>query len=229
MKSNFYILLFIFFLIVASRFVPSQRPIHVSSTNVAGGIVPHHLYVKDIIGNFFIALPSDRVDNIIIIGADHAELGESNITFDPSFDDQSMTALTPFITAKYPGIKISKIVLKSAISRAECEALSQQLLDIPGHNLLIASIDFSHYLSSEKAEQNDLEIYDLIVRRDYKTILGLNSDYLDSRGSLVTALMYFDQKGASNMNMLDHTNSGKRGNPYAPTTSYFSILFYAQN
>lgn len=200
-----------------------------STVKIAGGIVPHHLYVKDIIGNFFGSLPSENINNIIVIGADHEELGSSNITFDPSFDDQSMTAITPFIVSKYPGSKIVRVVLKSDISLAECQGLARKLLDIPGNNLLIASIDFSHYLSSQRAEQNDKEMFDMIVRRDYTTILRLSPDYLDSRGSLVTTLIYFDQKSASNMNVLDNTNSGRRGNPYAPTTSYFSIVFYAQN
>ena len=230
MKFKLLPLLLIFFAIVGTRFLPSHKPaITLPTPKIIGGIVPHHLLVKDIIGNFFVNLKASNIDNIIVIGPNHLELGNSVITFEPAFRDQSMTALDPFIASTYPRSKIIHIVLKHAMSLAECQELAGQLVETPGNNLLIASIDFSHYLSSSQAEKNDAETYRRIQARDYANILKMNSDYLDSPAALVTALMYFDQRGASNMSLLDNENSGRRGNPFAPTTSYFSMIFYAQN
>lgn len=231
MKFNLTIgLLIIFFVIVGTRFLPTLKTVITQpTTKIIGGIIPHHLLVKEIIGKFFNNLPRENIDNIFIIGPNHLEIGNSKIIYEPDFIDQSMTALDPFIVNSFPGSKVTHIVMKHDISKEECRQLAKQLGDMPGNNLLIASIDFSHYLPSSQAEKNDEQSYRRIQNRDYDGILKMNSDYLDSPGALVTALMYFDQKGANNMKFLDYQNSGRLGNPYEGTTSYFSIIFYAKN
>lgn len=230
MKFNLVILIILFFLIVISRFIPNWNTVEQeTSTVMLGGIVPHHLYVRDIIGNFFNNIKSDGIDNVFVLGPNHLELGESKITFDPKFDDQSISALVPYIKNNFPTAKIVPIVLKREMSLVECRELATQLSNIQGHNLIIASIDFSHYLPSNKAEENDIESLAMIKNKDYESILKLNSDFMDSPPSLVTSLLYFEKKGMTEIRILDNTNSGRRGNPYAPTTSYFSAIVYAQN
>lgn len=230
MKYSLLILIIAFFLIVISRYLPAWGNAQASvSQKILGGIVPHHLLVRDIIADFFVELPKENIDNIIILGPNHQEIGVEKIVFNPKFEDQSITALTPFIKSEYPKSKIIPILLKREISLLECRGLADKLLKMPGNNLLLASIDFSHYLPSEDAEANDKEILARIRNRDYEGLLKLNSDYVDSNAALVTALMYYEQRSMNNINILSNTNSGRRGNPYAPTTSYFSIIVYGQN
>ncbi len=230
MKLNLTFLIILFFLIVASRFVPNWVGVKNEPQSVViGGIVPHHLYVRDIIGDFFTNLKSGAVDNIIILGPNHLEIGDSKITYYPDFDDQSLTALIPYVSNNFPTAKIIPIVLKRELSLSECRELAIELSKISGHNLLITSIDFSHYLSSDKAEKNDIESLAMIRNKDYESILKLNSDFMDSPPSLVTSLIYFESKGMTGIRILDNANSGRRGNPFAPTTSYFSAIVYAQN
>jgi hypothetical protein len=230
MKHNLLFLVIIYLLIVATRFLhfPSEQ-IDQLPNRILGGIVPHHLFVKDIIGDFFKHLPTENIDNVIMIGPNHLEIGDEKIVFNPSFTDQSFSSLEPFITSTYPKANIIKVALKRDVSLEDCQTLAKQLSNISGRNLLIASIDFSHYLSAAQAEKNDQVILNMINNRDYKNILNLHSDYVDSPGSLVTALLYFDLQSANKILMLDNTNSGLRGNPYAATTSYFSLIFYAKN
>lgn len=227
MKPNLVILIVIFFLVVGSRFLPmKQLDEEDTQPRIVGGIVPHHLYVKNIIGNFFVSLPKADIDNIIILGPNHLEVGNSNIIWSPSFSDQSYSDLLPFIQSTYGKSIVTPIVIKRDVSLAECHDLATKILQLPGPKLVVASIDFSHYLRSEVAEKNDQITLAMIANRDYEGILRLSSDYLDSPGALVTALIYFDAVGAGKAKMLDHTNSGRIGNPYAPSTSYFSIIFY---
>ena len=201
-----------------------------SAQRIIGGIVPHHLYVSDIIGDFFQTISVEEgVSTIFIVGPDHLELGTSNVTFSPSFEDQSITALLPFVRSTFPAAIVTPIVMKHATTMSEIKNLVDQIYEAPGKNLLIGSIDFSHYLSSKAAKQNDLIVMDLINTRSYPQILNLNSDYLDSPGSLVAVLMYFDKYQGGQMLLLNNSNSGERGNPYSPTTSYYSLVFYGGN
>jgi len=228
MNYKITLLFLAYFSIVIWRFITPASSSPVSS-RVIGGIVPHHLYVSDIIADFFQTISvEENVNHVFIVGPDHLELGSSHITFNPSFDDQSITALLPFVKSTFPNSSITPIVLKHTTTMSEILDLTDQIYQSPGKNLLIASIDFSHYLSSEQAKQNDRMIMDLIKSRNYSQILNLNSNYLDSPGALVTTLMYFDKYQGQQMLMLNNSNSGERGNPYAPTTSYYSLIFYAK-
>jgi predicted class III extradiol MEMO1 family dioxygenase len=229
MKYKLILLLLAYFAIVLWR-LSSPASSNQKEVRIIGGIVPHHLYVADIIGDFFSNISAEKnVDTVFIVGPDHLELGTTNITYNPSFEDQSIYALLPFVRSTFVGATITPVVLKRATSMAEIDGLVDQLVSKGGKTMVIASIDFSHYLSSKQAMQNDRFLMDLIKARRYREILSLSSDYLDSPGSLVAILKYYDNRKGTNMVLLNNSNSGDRGNPYAPTTSYYSILLYGEN
>jgi predicted class III extradiol MEMO1 family dioxygenase len=229
MKYSLPVLIFVFGLIVISRLLPFYLQDNQPVYKPLGGVVPHHLFVRDIITNFFQRIKTDGINQVIVIGPNHLELGEEKVIYNPGFEDQSLTSVLPYIRHTFPSSEIIPIVLKRELSLAECTKLADELLQLSGNNLLIASIDFSHYLPSSQAEANDGVILSMIRNRDYQAILKLNSDYLDSPPALVVALMYYESRGLKHMTILDNTNSGARGNQYAPTTSYFSLIFYGQD
>lgn len=222
MKYSLALLIAIYFAIVVTRPTPTHPPVPL------GGIVPHHLFVADIIQGFFTSLRSSQFDHIVVIGPDHAELGTTNITQNPTWEDQSLTSLKPYLDNTFPQVKQTHYLLKKSTSLEECLTLAQRLTELEGQILVIASIDFSHYLSTEQALKNDRLTFSKIKSHDYPSILSMNSDYLDSPGSLVTLLLYLDLKSETYMDVLAHDNSGLRANPYDLTTSYYSIIFYAQ-
>lgn len=227
MKYSLLILVLLFFSIILWRYttLPKSKVVEISQSQIIGGIVPHHLYVQDIIADFFRHLPEDEIDNLFLLGPNHLEIGDENIVRSPTFSDQSISSLLPFIANTYSHAVLATFLFKHATSLQECQKLASELATIPGRNLLLVSLDFSHYLTKEQADVNDLVTLQAIRSRDYATILKMSSDYLDSPASLVTALLYFDLKGNNNLNILAHDNSGSRGNPYAPTTSYYSMIF----
>lgn len=221
MKYSLAILLALYLAIVMSRFIPTT-----STPRPLAGIVPHHLFVADIIEGFFDNLRPHSFDNIVVLGPNHAEIGNETIAKDSPFEDQTLTSLKPYLDNTFPGAKLTTYLLKHAMSLEECASLAKQISELDGQILVIASIDFSHYLSSEQALQNDQLTLSKIKSRDYASILTMNSDYLDSPGALVTLLVYIDLQGETTMDILVHDNSGLRANPYAATTSYYSIIFY---
>lgn len=224
MKYSLAILLALYLAIVITRFIPV-----VSTPRPLAGIVPHHLFVSDIIQDFFSTLRPYRFAHIVVLGPNHAEIGTKTIAPNPVFDDQTLTSIKPYLDNTFPGVKLTTYLLKHSITLSECASLAEEINRLGGQTLVIASLDFSHYLSSEEARLKDQVTMTKIRSRDYASILTMNSDYLDSPGSLVTLLQYLDLHGQSEMNILTYDNSGLRGNPYGTTTSYYSIVFYDQN
>jgi poly-gamma-glutamate synthesis protein (capsule biosynthesis protein) len=224
MKYSLAIIFALYLAIVMARFIP---PVTIPSP--LGGIVPHHLFVADIIQDFFSTLSTHSFDNIVVIGPNHEELGSEVITQNPVFDDQAITSLKPYIDNAFPGSKLTTYLLKHSISLSECASLAQKINKLDGNTIVVASIDFSHYLPSAQALLSDQIMLSKIESRDYPSILTMDSDYLDSPGSLVTLLQYLDLQGKTTMNILSHDNSGLRANPYAMTTSYYSMIFYGSN
>jgi hypothetical protein len=87
--------------------------------------------------------------------------------------------------------------------------------------------DFSHYLVSNEARENNEEMLEIMKRREYGILQSLDSDYVDSPESLEIFFRALDGAGFGNMEVLYDTESGTlTGNPYDQTTSYFGIAMY---
>jgi AmmeMemoRadiSam system protein B len=133
----------------------------------------------------------------------------------------------PFIAHYFPGAKIVPIALTSHNSPAQSFALAAALQKYltAGDTVLLASIDFSHYLPSDETPAKNARMLDLINNKDYYTISGLHSDYLDSPASLNVLLKAAEMSGAD-FNLASSTNSGIiSGLPQASSTSYISGFF----
>jgi AmmeMemoRadiSam system protein B len=143
--------------------------------------------------------------------------------------EQSIGTQMPFIAEFLPSVKVVPIVLSNRVSREEIEQLVVALHDVmTEQTVIVASVDFSHYLRSDQAQQNDAEVRKLLEERNTAGLLQLagNSDYLDSAPSLVTLLKLMDQLDVTETTILENTNSGiLENNQIDPTTSYFEVIF----
>lgn len=142
--------------------------------------------------------------------------------------EHSITTIIPYIQTYFPEATIVPIILSSTHDEHQSRALGAYLGSIlEDKTLLVASIDFSHYLPHEIAEQKDKETYAAIEAHDIARIAGLNGDYLDSAPSLVTLLTAVDRESKAPHKLVTHTNSSVvMGAPLQETTSYFTIFFY---
>ena len=142
-------------------------------------------------------------------------------------NDHALSALMPFIKYYMPNTKVVPILLSQKLSKEQSEVLADNLSKLVTKDIVIvASVDFSHYLTSRQAKEKD-EITSEVMREfDYRKLYTLNSDYLDSPASIGTLLMVMQRLNTTNMDLLYHTNSGElQNNNQVETTSYFSILF----
>lgn len=141
-------------------------------------------------------------------------------------NEHAVGAIIPFVKYYLPQAKVVPVLLSSYAKTSDAEKLAKWLNNnLPDNSLIIFSIDFSHYLSKEEADQKDIITRELIRNRDINRIMGLNNDYVDSPASLITGLMY------ANYNNLK-INIEKQGNSFdflfpkpSETTSYFAISF----
>ncbi|MDD4901981.1 MAG: AmmeMemoRadiSam system protein B [Patescibacteria group bacterium] len=141
--------------------------------------------------------------------------------------EHALYNMAPFIAHYFPEAKIAPIALTSRNSPEQCFALAQALQKYlaQGDTVLVASIDFSHYLPADQTPAKNLRMIELIKNKDYQTIAGLANDYLDSPPSLITLLKAADLSDAG-VNILASTNSGEiTGTPVLSSTSYISAFF----
>jgi len=90
--------------------------------------------------------------------------------------------------------------------------------------LLVASIDFSHFLTAAEARERDIVTTNAILNRDYRLIHSLDSHYLDSAAAMIIFLKYLESLGISPQ-IIDYTDATEfLGSGLDETTSYKVIV-----
>lgn len=144
--------------------------------------------------------------------------------------EHSMGAIMPFIAHYLPDAYVVPIVISRQADLSDVKDLAELFEDIDIKNtIFVSSVDFSHYLSSIEAAENDKKVLDILKRGDLDTLLKLNEDYTDSPESLALLLLLMEQQGISTFEVRTHKNSADYTNkPEAETTSYYSLIFGRQ-
>ena len=141
--------------------------------------------------------------------------------------EHSIYTILPFIHTYFPDAKVVPLILSSKLHITGSFALAQTLQKyLDDQTLVIASIDFSHYLPSDEDPIKDAYTKQIILSRDYNDIASLHNDHMDSPPSLITILKTMDLAGMISTTILRNSNSGLIvGRPIYSSTSYFTILF----
>lgn len=142
-------------------------------------------------------------------------------------DEQSIAALVPYIKYLLPHTTITPIIFNSSTTHEQSQQLANFLTQaVTSDDVIISSLDFSHYLNLHQAQEKDQITLSLIQEFQTLPLFKLNSDYLDSPASLATLLHFTSNSSATNLNILDYSNSGELSNDLSnPTTSYFVVSF----
>ncbi len=143
-------------------------------------------------------------------------------------DDHAITAIIPYVAYYFPHVSINSMILPPTLSRNQAIELGHFLKDTldSDKTLLVASIDFSHYLSVDTAYEKDSETLEAINNRDYLAISRFTNDHVDSPQTLIAFLTYLDSIGHSEQILLHHKNAYDIvPGDYFNTTSYFLMLY----
>ncbi|ATW25307.1 AmmeMemoRadiSam system protein B [Candidatus Formimonas warabiya] len=141
--------------------------------------------------------------------------------------EHAMGNLMPFIKYYLPEAKVVPLILHHDLTINEANSLSKQLAKLMDQNtVLIASVDFSHYLTSDEAKKKDEEILAAMQSHNLGRIFTMGDDYLDSPPSLGVLFNTMEQMGLNSFQVLNHTNSGiLLKNKNIATTSYITLVF----
>ncbi len=140
--------------------------------------------------------------------------------------------ITPFIKHSLPNATIVPIAIEDNISQEKKELLINSIQNnLPVNSIIIASLDFSHYLTSDEADKNDNQTLSIINNLDLKNIKNLNANNqpnnVDSKPGFEIFLNLMSLQKANNFNLLAHSNSAKLINDLSikETTSYIVGYF----
>jgi AmmeMemoRadiSam system protein B len=132
-------------------------------------------------------------------------------------NDHTIYNLLPDIKEVWPKAKIFPILIGQKHSFAKLDPLISQVVKICQKNcLLLASVDFSHYLPATLANVHDRFTLKALNNLDFKLIQQAE---VDSPQSLYFLINYARQKKAKKWHLFAHTNSGILGNNFDVETT----------
>jgi MEMO1 family protein len=147
--------------------------------------------------------------------------------------EHGIFAHSPFIKHFFPEAKIVPILLRSDISEEDIVLLSEWLDDnLRDEDLLIASIDFSHYKTIEEADKDDALTNVAIVNFDTKTLYDLyrgddEPTPIDSPATANLILNLMEKRGYTEAVRLAKTNTQQFFETILEeTTSHQFFTFY---
>ncbi|OGG17311.1 AmmeMemoRadiSam system protein B [Candidatus Gottesmanbacteria bacterium RIFCSPHIGHO2_02_FULL_39_14] len=141
--------------------------------------------------------------------------------------EQSIEVLAVYIKYFLKDAKIVPVVLKRAVTDAETEKLADFFSKkIGAETLVLASVDFSHYLTKKEADEKDRQTGEMIKNYRIADLDGLDSDYLDSPGAVITLLKFAQKKKLGQPEVIEHINSADlTGSNPKETTGFYLIVF----
>src|SRR5680860_352215 len=143
----------------------------------------------------------------------------------PFEKEHVISNIVAFIKKTLPNAKIVPLIVKDTFSIEAGNDFVEKLEKIlPEDSLIIASLDFSHYLPSSAADFHDEKSLAVIENFDYEGTKFLD---VDSKPTLRILLKYLDIRNASSFHLLGHSNSAKilKDENIFETTSYLTGLF----
>lgn len=142
--------------------------------------------------------------------------------------DHAVAAIMPYLKYYLPQARVLPLLLSGHTTERELDVLAASLHEWQQpKTVIVAAVDFSHYLSSAEAKQKDKETWHVITSYDYGNLMQLTNKNLDSPASIALLLKLMQLRASTRSELLANTNSGElTGEINAPTTSYFTVLYH---
>lgn len=164
---------------------------------------------------------SNKISNLILEGV--VEVDDNTVS-----SDHAVASSIPYLKYFIPDAKIVPILLSKKMTIKDSQILSENLVKLIGQDtVLVAAVDFSHYLTELEAAKKDDQTLEVLKSFNYQRLYDFNNDYLDSPASIGVLLMTMQKLNKTNFEILNHSNSGDLAhNQFIPTTSYFETVFF---
>lgn len=141
--------------------------------------------------------------------------------------DHGIFNLLTDIKKYFPESQIVPMLIGQKVSTQKLDLLSESLARFCRNDcLLVASVDFSHYLPAALADIHDLYSQQILEHLDTGNYQNLE---VDSPQSLYLAMQFAKARDTTHYNLFSHTNSGHlMGNPDMETTSHIMTSYSRQ-
>jgi len=141
------------------------------------------------------------------------------VTDEKAFDgEHSIAAQTLFISRVFPDAKIVPIIIKSSLGLGRAEELGKMLAGMTDDStFVLASVDFSHYLSADQARPVDELSSRVLARLDISSASLIDADSVQT---LTIVMSYLKAKGADKYSGLGVFNTKDFSSEAKYTTGY---------
>ncbi len=139
--------------------------------------------------------------------------------------DHGITNLLPAIREAFPGSRIVPLIVAETTARDALDCLVASLDDLAEPDaLVIASVDFSHYLPGAMAAFHDAKSIRVLLNNEQSEFAKIE---VDSWQCLYLARQFAQLRGAEQPLIIAHADAGDYSDASGPegVTSYFSVLF----
>jgi len=192
-------------------------PDHFNAANVLG----YHKFIAP-------ALSSGEIDGLALdrelleslYGADILVPGESFIAL-----EHGITAILPFAKKYFPESRLVPLAVPFALRRQAAETLVEIIeAQETKNSIIIASVDFSHYLPESAAYLHDVKSISVLLGFRKEEFEKLD---VDCWQCLYALRKLAESRDAEYPEIIAHKNSADfiKGPPPEETTSYFSVIF----
>lgn len=141
--------------------------------------------------------------------------------------EHSVGALVPLIRYYLPEARVVPLVLRGDLDYRRAVALGQGLGASGGERLFVlASVDFSHYLTPAEAARRDAMTLAALTRGDWDALFAMGPHHLDSAPALAALFAFAGCLDHPGFSVAAHTDASVHlGDPdLSETTSYFLLL-----
>jgi MEMO1 family protein len=166
--------------------------------------------------------PSQSVVDALVVEPD-VRVDESLIA-----EEHSVLTPLPFLQRQFPHAQFVLLTMRSTFDGTSAQRIAELLNRTLGaHDLVVASVDFSHYKTLEAAKADDEISLAALAKSDPVILKGIPAD---SPMSLAIAMQFAHLRGATEQTIVDHANSAElTGNlAEASTTSYIDVVFHGK-
>jgi hypothetical protein len=141
--------------------------------------------------------------------------------------DHAVSFIIPYIKYYLPQVKIVPLLLRYDFTERELDGFIGKLsANLNAETIIIGSIDFSHYLTSEQALINDEETKQIIATRDLVKVYQNGDEHYDSAPGIYLILSLLNKINVASTYELNHASSSEFTGAEQNITTYFNWLFY---
>lgn len=139
--------------------------------------------------------------------------------------EPGVSAIIPFLAHQFPGAKVVPLAMRGDLRADRIEKLADALAGLLGSDdLLIASVDFSHYKNVEGARTDDGQSLSAIAAGDADAALDIP---VDSPPSVSLVLRFSARRGLTYQQLVSTNSAEFLHDPtVTSTTSYLTAYFY---